>query len=396
MKYIKNFKDDDGNDLDPFEEIFKYFLFRANETGVLSDDPNYFEKVMSGEGIENVIVMLISIFSKGDVEIYETIDECYKNHDLEESINEYLDDLGKILGIPRVGATSAVVGLTFTIDTPLTEAQVLDEGIVVSTADGIEYETIEPLVFKANETSFECAAKAKIAGLQSRVNPNTLTILGTDIESIIKTPCHVNNKYGSTGGSLEQNDDDYRKYLLDYEKLYVRSSAYLYKYFLDSFDGIRSYNLIPCWNGTGTLKIIVDVNENSFKWIKQELENQIKEKISFVDDDVIVEQAHVNVIDLDINIKMDVDYLVNKDVVVAESQEVIKTYVNGGVIDGEEIKGLGIGDDLILYQLGIFLNENVDEIYDVSFSDPQKNIICDDYSIIRAGDLFVNIVDGDV
>lgn len=172
--------------------------------------------VNSGVGIDNtstgsvVRTLVEAIMAENDIQWYE-MSEIYKNMNIDTATGEDLDNLVKIIGVVRNGATAATTTLTFST----TEASVSDIIIpynqICSTQqdhNGVIYsfKTTEEATLVAGETSVEVPAVCIEAG--NRFIPaNTIVIMDSPIIGIDS----VTNADAVNGGSDAETDSELRE-----------------------------------------------------------------------------------------------------------------------------------------------------------------------------------------
>ena len=148
------------------------------------------------------------------------------------SSGEFLDYLGTIIATGTVFAT------------PATEE-----------VESIEFATEEACVLNENGTG-TVIARAMIAGVESNVNANTITMMSVPVEGIIS----ITNPVKATGGTEEETDDELRERIMEaneqMDDSYIGNESD-YKRWAESVAGIGTAIVVPEWNGPETVKIIV-------------------------------------------------------------------------------------------------------------------------------------------
>lgn len=99
-------------------------------------------------------------------------------------------------------------------------------------------------------------ARAMIAGVESNVNANTITMMSVPVEGIIS----ITNPVKATGGTEEETDDELRERIMEaneqMDDSYIGNESD-YKRWAESVAGIGTAIVVPEWNGPETVKIIV-------------------------------------------------------------------------------------------------------------------------------------------
>lgn len=376
-----------------FEEVMGY----AQEHEIISTNIDFLSLIKENKDIENFTVLLLAIMSKLDSELYEDMKDVKDGYNILTATGDDLDNLGAFKGISRPQATSCSVDLKFILNNPLTETTTLNTPIIVSTTDGITYTTVTGKTVEKDSTEFYLTAYADNTGVNQRVSQDTLTVIKSGLPSIMGA-CIVTNPYPATGGTETSTDDEYREYLLNSDKIHEKSTRWAYKNYLDRYDGLDSYNLVPKWDGTGTIKIIVDVSDKTQYHINK-ITEEVEENVAWADDDVTVVPATQIPITVNMICNVDIDQLnphstLEKDEIQARLIKAVLLYINGGRdSDGTIYKGLTIGDDFIPYKLGVFLNKEVSEVQNINILNPSSPVTVkdDELAIISSEDIHITM-----
>ena len=360
-----------------FEEIFEDMLNDCLEKGIISHAEEFPAYIRNQQDISNYYVLDKAVIAKSDENIYEDITTVYNsiNIDIAEGID--LDNLGKLTGVSRPAATYAMCDLLFTLDNISEEDTRIDPGVIVSTNTGIKYRTLREIYIPSGESTCTVVAKAVEAGVDSKVVENTLTIIETGISNL-----SVTNPSGSSGGTNEYKDKEYRELIKKEKLINLKGSNEAYEYYFAKFDGIDGYKLVPNWDGSGTVKIIIDPG------LPEQLElayNEIKSKVSQVDAILFLTAPTDKFIDVFATVNVDID-MVNpyssneKDYIKSKIVSAIKIFIDGGfTVSGDYYSGLKIGEDFIPHKLAVFLDNEIPELKSITFTYPNDYIeILDD------------------
>lgn len=371
-----------------FEEVISY----AQEHEIISSNIDFISLIKENKDIENFTVLLLAIMSKLNSELYEDMKDVKDGYNILTAVGEDLDNLGAFKGISRPSATSCSVDLKFSLNTPLPETTTLANPIIVSTNDGITYTTVTGKTVEEESTEFYITSYADTTGVNQRVSADTLTVIKSGLPSIFGK-CSVTNPYPATGGSETYTDDEYREYLLNSDKIHEKSTRWAYKNYLDRYDGLDSYNLVPKWDGTGTIKIIVDISDKTQYHINK-ISSDIEESVAWADDDVTVVPATQVPITVNMICNVDIDQLNpynthEKEEIQARLVKAVLLYINGG----PNTKGLTIGDDFIPYKLGVFLNNEVSEVQNITITNPSTPITVgdDELAVISSENIHITM-----
>lgn len=347
-----------------YEELFTNLLEEAYDNSLISHNELFVDYVKSRRDISSYYVMTLSIIADCEEDIYYDMTDVYYSSKVEYAIGTDLDDIGLIIGCPRPDATRAGVELVFSLNIPLTDTVFLPKGIQVSTSDGILYSTAEEAYIPAGEESVSVYALSVVAGWDSRVGADTLTIIVDTIEDV--TGLSVTNPESASGGRDEFDDEEYRYLLMNWVPNITKGSREAYERYFAYADGVESYKLIPNWDVSGTLKIVVDPG---YPYQLKQCYDEIVESVCQLPDDITMFAPEQKSIDVYATCNVDIDMI---NPYSSSEKEAIKTRIIDAIrlfIDGDvnNHRGLRIGEDFIPYQLGIFVSDYVPELKNINF-----------------------------
>lgn len=356
-----------------YEEIFEEMLNDSLEKGLISHAEDFASFIANQDDISNYYVMDKSVIAQMFAKAYTYISATYESAKIEYAEGNDLDDIGKIVGIPRPGATYAEAEVTFYISEAIEEDINVSAGVIISTEDNIEYRTLENIFIAAGKTETTVQTIAVESGVGSKVIENSLTRIVDDLE--IQIGC--NNSKPSSGGTEEYTDDEYRYLLLNWTKIYIKGSDEAYENYFANFDGIDSYKIVPNWDGTGTVKVVLDPGTPyQLNGAYEDLQNTITQAT----EDIVMFSPTSKFIDIYAIVNVDIDQLnpyssVEKDAIKARIITAIKCFIDGGYReDGSWYPGLVLGEDFIPHKLAVFLDEEITELKNISFNYPEDYI----------------------
>ena len=322
----------------------------------------------------------------------EAITPVYESAKVEYAENDDLDEnIGDVVGIPRPEATYAYVDVTFTLDVVLEEDVNISQEVVLSTDNGIEYRTLENIFIPAGETSTTVSCMAVEPGVASKIVENTLVNIETELE--INFSC--NNDKASTGGTAEYTDDEYRYLLMHWKEVNLKGSLEAYEEYFANFDGIDSYKIVPFWNGTGTIKVILDPGT------PEQLNRayaDLQSKVTQAKEDITMFAPVSKPIDIYAVVNVDIDQLnpysdVEKEKIKARIISSIKVFIDGGyTTDDTYYPGLLLGEDFIPHKLAVFLDDEIPELKNITFNYPLNYITILDEEIGVSNDITIEMI----
>lgn len=361
-----------------FKEIFENVLNDMLEKGMISHSDEFNSYIENQEDISNYYIMDKAAISLMFERAYEDATKIYNSINLDLATSSDLDNLGKLHGVPRPQATYAMAVLTFTANSTVSEDISYDENIIVESRNGISYRTLDKINIPVGEESCEVQAIALTPGVKGRVGANVLTnIVSSSINNL-----SVTNLNSSVGGIEEYTDEEYRALLLSWSLIYLKGSLEAYEDYFANFDGIEGYKLVPNWDGTGTMKIILDPGTD---YQLNRAYNEIQSGVVQATEAIVLTRPEKVLIDISVVVNIDIDQInpysdIEKDVVKANIAKSIITFINGGDrLNGEYYPGLMIGEDFIPHKLAVFLDDEILELKSIQFNYPEDYVkILDD------------------
>ena len=376
-----------------YEEIFEIMLEDSVNVGLMSHAEDFINLVNNREDISNYYVMDKSVianmfrifYEQGATPIYNSVDL-----DLAEGID--LDNLGKARGIERPPATHASVEVTFTLQNSDIDKDVrINEGIVVATDDGINYVTVEQLFIPVGMTSATITCMSLNTGADVKVLADTLVNIVSDIEYDLI----CNNEYGSSGGADEYSDDDYRELLKNWFKIHLKGSNEAYDYYFASFDGIDGYKLVPNWDVTGRMKVILDPGSS---YLLNKAYNELQNNVTQGNEDIIMFPPTIKPIDIYAMVDVDIDMVnpysdTEKEDIKNKISSAIKVFIDEGYkTNGEWCSGLSIGEDFIPHKLAVFLDNEIPELKNITFKYPEDYVAIADDELGKVNNINIEMI----
>ena len=367
-----------------YKEIFLNALNEALMQGLISHQ-NEFEKYISNkQDISNFYVMILSVHSEVFEQVYADMTEVYYSNKVNHATGSDLDDLGLLVGIPRPRATRASCEITFTLNHAQDTDVVEPENLLITSSKGISYYTVEGLYIPAGDLSASVSALAVNTGTGSTVIENQLTKLESELITPISSVT-VTNLSSSTGGYDAFTDDEYRELLKNWELVHEKGNEWAFINYLANFDGIDGYRFVPNWDGSGTLKIILDPGTDYQLGVAYD---DLQGRVSQASEDIYLTAPVKVPIDVYATVNVDIDQVnpystTQKDEIRNRIIAAIKLFIDGGLnnVTGKYYKGLSIGEDFIPYKLGAFLNTQIPELMNITFQLPEDYIQITDEEI---------------
>ena len=367
-----------------FSEIFESMLNDSVEKGLISHAEDFQDLIENQEDISNYYVMDKAVIAQMFVTVYQDMTKIYESAKIEYAEGSDLDDIGAIVGIPRPEASYAEVPVTFTIQESLLEddAEInIPPGIIISTTDGsVEYETLETLYISNSSLSNTIQCRSLEAGSEYKVYANTLVNIVSDVDYDIQ----CNNPSKSSGGDPAYDDDEYRYLLLNWIKIRIKGSLEAYENYFANVDGIDGYKLIPNWDVSGTMKVVVDPGT---PYQLNKIYNDLQNIVTQATEDIVMFPPFEKKINIIAKVNVDIDQInpystLEKQDIHDRIVQAIHIFIDGGFMsDGEYYPGLLIGEDFIPHKLAVFLDDEVSELKNIQFSLPKDYVLINDEEI---------------
>ena len=361
-----------------YEELFTNMLNESYDEGLISHNERFVSYVNSRKDISSYYVMTLSIISDTIEDVYYDMNDVYLSSKILYALDTDLDDIGSIVGCSRPLESHSCAYVNFKLPSITNSTVTIPPNTIVSTNTGISYYTVESTNIEPGNDNVDVYCLSLLKGSQYRVGSNTLTNLETTFDS---NTFQVNNEEPSKGGFNRYNDEEYRELILNWVKNHTRGSGEAYERYFANLDGVDGYKLVPNWDGiSGTIKIIVDPG---YPQQLREIYSDITTGVAQFSEDIYLSAPTKVPISISAKCNVDIDVINpyssgEKEEIKKRIIEAIVLYVNGDIRfeDGSVYTGLGIGEDFIPYQLGVFLNDMIPELKNITF----KSIITESNS----------------
>lgn len=357
-----------------YDDIFLSMLQDAFKERLVSNDEKFLDYIANKQDISNFYVMLLAIHSEAIADVYKQMTKVYNSSKVQYAESNDLDSLGLIVDCSRPQATKASVILQF--KTTKDDLRKISKGVVVSTRNGISYRTVEDIEFTEDNNVCEVTALATIAGIKSRVDENKLVITS-------QADVTVTNPNPSTGGSEAYTDEQYRELLMNWVKTKEKGNLWAYKNYFARLDGISDYKIVPNWNGSGTIKVIVSP---ATPYILNTVYNGLSENVVQATEDITLTAPKDIEVDIYVKCNVDIDRL-------NPYSTDDKTFIQEKIAKAVEdyIDSMGIGEDFIPHKLAVAVDKSVSELKNIDFNYPTEVITVDDEEKCVVGNVQIDM-----
>lgn len=365
-------------------EILLDMLEDSQRKGLITKNEETMQKIRDGQLTENQYVIFLSIYAYVHAILEELEYNIYKNTDLNTAEGEGLDRIGIIINVARYPSQSARVELSidglFQSDEPVT----IPSGTVVLFNDDGQrdaglYQTVEDVYLPVGTSTATVLAECTEIGYRRAVVEGTVN--GLEGFGTFRV---TNEEAGTTGRNIEE-DDEYRERIRAWASKNTIGTRACIEDYLDHYDGLDSYNLIPRYDGVGTLKIVCDTLESLLPLIEEGVQENC---MNFTDAQVVCVLPEQYVL------QSLVLYVHPRQTSLAQSEEELKqrilsqvdVFVDGGYDNsGQSWQGLRIGQDFAPSELVSYLQVQFPELSNIRCNQ-QTVVPVDDLSVLKIGD----------
>ena len=354
-----------------FADLFYNSIMDAVDNGLISNADDFIDYIAKREDISNYYVMTLAVIADTIEDVYYDMTDVYNSNKVDYALSTDLDDIGVLIGCPRPQATKSGVLVAFSIGTTVDHTILIPQGTTVMSRNGINFVTQEDGVIPVGYTCVNIYCTSVGYGTSTRVLSNMINSVDTSkIDDGIGLS--VNNPEASSGGDDAYTDDEYRALLVDWVKNHTKGSKEAYERYFSDFDGLDSYALIPNWNGSGTLKIVLDPG---YPYQLQKAYDEITEKVCQCPDDITMFAPERVPLTIYAKCNVDIDEInpysdSEKEEIKSRIVDTIKLFIDGDTLN---YMGLGLGEDFVPYQLGVFLYSFIPELKSIIFTDENGN-----------------------
>ena len=380
-----------------YSQVFMKELTDALEENLISKQEDFEKYISNRKDISNFYVMLLSVVAEAISDWYEELDSEYYSNKVEYAVGKDLDDLGILINCDRPSGTRSAVNLKFMLTRSAEEDITIPKGIIVSSQNGLSFKTQEEIFIAEGNNEAIVTALCTQKGSRKQAPADSINNIVSDLSDYLpsSTIINVTNDNSTFGGSDPFTDAEYRSLLMNWIKLNQAGNLVSYTNYLSRVDGLESYNLIPKWDGAGTVKVVLDCDDSAE--IMNKVWEDLNNKVTNIESDIYITTPSKIAIDVFTTIDVNIDRInqyskTEMEDIKAKIQTAIITYINGGIrVNGDYYKGLTIGQDFIPFQLSKFITEEVQQVQNVAFQFPEEVIEITNEEIGIVGEIEINM-----
>ncbi|MBV7275456.1 baseplate J/gp47 family protein [Clostridiaceae bacterium UIB06] len=232
-----------------YSEDYKIILNRMLNN--VSNDIDKTEGFLVQDALSPASMEFSNAYSKLD----EVLNKVFAHTAAKNGFSEELEKRCEEFGITRKPGTPSVGQVSFTGN----ENTAIPIGTIVQTSGGLQYYTTDNGTIQGGNAAVNIQALK--VGNAYNVPANTINKLPVQIVGITG----VTNTEPTTGGTeIESNEELLNRLLLQVQKPATSGNINHYKIWATEVNGVGDAIVIPTWNGSGTVKVIIlDSNKHS-------------------------------------------------------------------------------------------------------------------------------------
>ena len=371
------------------KEIYAEAINDAVTRGLIHVDQETLQAILNGTYTANQYSLDLATHSFVLSKTEDKVRDLYNDINLVTATGMSLDNMGELVNVHRGEAKPAMVGITLSIpvatDSDITVpggTRVLIDEVV---PDSDMYVVREDIVISSGTTSANGVAVCIDNGFRNVVPVGT--VRGVNGFSTVSA---TNTKEGVNGCDVE-DDDNYRQRLMNWSAVLARGSRGLIEDYLKHYDGVDDYNLVPHYDGVGTLLIVCDTIESLLSTISSDVYADCMNITDFPPVCVLPESTTLASLTVSISIGENQSNLSEVEFVQLVTQQV-KVFIKGGTQrNGGTYHGMGIGDDFVPSKLIEYLFNEFPELSNIVPSS-LSTVSVDEDSLFGLDELSVVVV----
>lgn len=360
-------------------EILQEMVQKAQENGLISTDEDILTQIRNGQLTENQYILDLSAHAYILAQMEQELNEIYNNTHISTATGEALDDFGVFLNVTRYPPQPAVVDVQISIPVLSTEDITIPSGTLLITSTGNigygDYVLSESVTIPSGVDSVTARAESVIHGVVVPIPARMIVgVVGYNVNA-------TNNEKGTNGSNIEE-DDDYRIRLLNWTSKNKTGTRACIEDYLGHYEGVEDYNLVPRYEGVGTLKIIADTVESLLPRIADDVYRDCMDLTDVKPS--VVQPAEALVHSIRVNLDTSSNMNISEEELTSLVIHEVDTLIHGGnTRDGKTVLGLHIGDDFVPSQVISHLLSSFPEIENVFLEMKEKDLLGAEYTVFN-------------
>ena len=359
------------------QDILVEMVEKAMDNGLLRTNEDLITNIKNCVQTENQYILDLSTHAYILSQLEEKNYENYQNIDITTASGEALDNLGRLVNVHRNPAQPLVVEVTVGTGVALSEnitvpvgTKVLLQGIYDDVA--YDFTTNEDLTIPAGSTEGKVYANSSILGYYGSLP------IGAVVGLQGFPDLSATNTDATTGGKNIEEDDDYRERIRRWSTNIITGTRANIESYLDAYDGLDEYYLVPRYNGVGTLKIVCVTMPSLLEQISSDVYENCMLVTDYPPYCVLPTEQSLQTIQLYIT-KQDIQSSYTDDELKQMVSSSVHSFVYGGMRrDGSRIAPYTIGKDWYPSELISFLVTEYPEFANIRIGDDGVVVVPDD------------------
>ena len=365
-------------------EILKEMLQYAKDKGLQLTDTDI-EEIIKGNLTANQYVIDFATHSFIISQLENNQETIYNNQDINTATGEAIDNYGRLLNVARSMSQPSRVDVRFELSSASEEDITIPSGTKLILVDlwelrGVTYRTTSDITINAGVTSMEAVAENENYGYTQKLPADA--VIGVEGFPLIT----ASNENPSTSGNNIEEDDDYRERVKTWILNLEKGTRASFDNYLSNVSGLDSYNIIPRYDGVGTVKVICDCLPSLLEDIREGIQRNCMLETDYPVAVAIPESETIPSITLDIVLNPNPVTLTTSEIKELLVNQTI-TFVEGGYTRrGQTRQGMSIGEDFVASTLVAYLLGQIPEVLGIvptiNASSPDPNIYGEDVNLI--------------
>jgi len=202
------------------------------------------------------------------------------------------------------------------------------------------------------------------------------------------------NEYMSSGGVNRESDDNYRQRLFEWRWVMEKGTYSAVVNAIKNVPSVNGFHIQPYWMGYGTLLIIIDPPTQAvFDLVNAELDT-----VKATDEEWTIQGVELVPIDASFVVNVSLDEAVAMSAPEMGNIEFavgnyIKTYLDGGLDARGELRDpIPIGRDVVPFEIGRFVSEQIPSIRNFETQYPKEPVVIEAYQRATSGSISVKVI----
>lgn len=202
------------------------------------------------------ISIRLKVLAQQIYELYQSVDNVTKQTFPQTAEGDWLELHASQRGLTRKPKSFASGQVMFYRNNATSRAILIPKGVLLSakTPNEARYETTKDVTLPTGSEEVLAPVQCVSPGISGNVAAGIITVMITPVPGI----GNVNNPLPVSGATEQESDEELRLRLFDtYKQTTNGTNSSFYYNMACSYPGVSSANVIPRWNGVGTVKVVI-------------------------------------------------------------------------------------------------------------------------------------------